>query len=120
MEKDFKVDLSKYEENFYQVIDSLILLAFGKQIYEILLEVGLIKQDIVYDDPTFKCLSDIDVRKIEIGAWKPEAGAWRLRKWMLESGNWRSDAKKWRLEIRKMRPEAGKWYAGASIRSPAG
>ena len=36
MEKDFKVDLSKYEENFYQVIDSLILLAFGKQIYEIL------------------------------------------------------------------------------------
>jgi hypothetical protein len=36
MEKDFKVDLSKYEEGFYQVIDSLILLAFGKQIYEIL------------------------------------------------------------------------------------
>ena len=36
MEKDFKIDLSKYEENFYQVIDSLILLAFGKQIYEIL------------------------------------------------------------------------------------
>ena len=36
IEKDFKVDLSKYEENFYQVIDSLILLAFGKQIYEIL------------------------------------------------------------------------------------
>ena len=36
MEKDFKVDLSKYEESFYQVIDSLILLAFGKQIYEIL------------------------------------------------------------------------------------
>ena len=36
MEKDFKVDLSKYEENFYQVIDSLILLAFGKEIYEIL------------------------------------------------------------------------------------
>ena len=36
MEKDFKVDLSKYEENFYQVIDSLILLAFGKEVYEIL------------------------------------------------------------------------------------
>ena len=36
MEKDFNVDLSKYEEGFYQVIDSLILLAFGKQIYEIL------------------------------------------------------------------------------------
>ena len=36
MEKDFKVDLSKYEESFYQVIDSLILLAFGKEIYEIL------------------------------------------------------------------------------------
>ena len=36
MEKDFKVDLSKYEENFYQVIDYLILLAFGKEVYEIL------------------------------------------------------------------------------------
>jgi|TARA_R110001592_G_scaffold97240_3_gene278508 hypothetical protein len=36
IEKDFKIDLSKYEENFYQVIDSLILLAFGKEIYEIL------------------------------------------------------------------------------------
>ena len=36
IEKDFKVDLSKYEESFYQVIDSLILLAFGKEIYEIL------------------------------------------------------------------------------------
>ena len=36
MERDFKVDLSKYEENFYQGIDSLILLAFGKEIYEIL------------------------------------------------------------------------------------
>lgn len=36
IEKDFKIDLSKYEESFYQVIDSLILLAFGKEIYEIL------------------------------------------------------------------------------------
>ena len=38
----------------------------AEQIYEILLKVGLIKQDIIYDDPTFKCLSDIDVRKIEM------------------------------------------------------
>ena len=35
-EKDFAIDLSKYEENFYQVIDSLILLSFGKEIYELL------------------------------------------------------------------------------------
>ena len=36
LEKDFVIDLSKYEENFYQVIDSLILLSFGKEIYELL------------------------------------------------------------------------------------
>jgi hypothetical protein len=36
LEKDFKIDMSKYEENFYQIIDSLILLAFGKDIYELL------------------------------------------------------------------------------------
>jgi len=36
MEKDFDIDLSKYEENFYQVIDSLILISFGKQVYELL------------------------------------------------------------------------------------
>jgi hypothetical protein len=36
LEKDFKIDLSKYEENFYQIIDSLILLAFGKDVYELL------------------------------------------------------------------------------------
>jgi adenosine deaminase len=33
LEKDFKIDMSKYEESFYQIIDSLILLAFGKDIY---------------------------------------------------------------------------------------
>jgi len=38
----------------------------AEQIHEILTQVGLIKQDLVYDDPTFKCLSDIDVRKIEM------------------------------------------------------
>jgi hypothetical protein len=36
LEKDFKIDMSKYEENFYQIIDSLVLLAFGKDIYELL------------------------------------------------------------------------------------
>lgn len=36
IEKDFAIDLSKYEENFYQVIDSLILLSFGKEVYELL------------------------------------------------------------------------------------
>jgi hypothetical protein len=36
LEKDFAIDLSKYEENFYQVIDSLILLSFGKEVYELL------------------------------------------------------------------------------------
>ena len=36
IEKDFAIDLSKYEENFYQVIDSLILLSFGKDVYELL------------------------------------------------------------------------------------
>ena len=36
MEKDFKVNLAKYDESFYQIIDSLILLYFGKEIYEIL------------------------------------------------------------------------------------
>ena len=36
IEKDYKIDMSKYEENFYQIIDSLILLAFGKQVYELL------------------------------------------------------------------------------------
>jgi hypothetical protein len=36
LEKDFKIDMSKYEENFYQIIDSLILLSFGKDVYELL------------------------------------------------------------------------------------
>jgi len=36
LEKDFRIDLSKYEENFYQIIDSFILLSFGKEIYELL------------------------------------------------------------------------------------
>ena len=36
IEKDYKIDLSKYEENFHQIIDSLILLAFGKEVYELL------------------------------------------------------------------------------------
>ena len=36
LEKDFKIDLSKYEENFYQIIDSLVLLSFGKDVYELL------------------------------------------------------------------------------------
>jgi hypothetical protein len=36
LEKDYKIDMSKYEEGFYQIIDSLILLAFGKDIYELL------------------------------------------------------------------------------------
>ena len=36
IEKDYKIDMSKYEENFYQIIDSLILLAFGKDVYELL------------------------------------------------------------------------------------
>jgi len=36
LEKDYKIDMSKYEENFYQIIDSLILLSFGKDIYELL------------------------------------------------------------------------------------
>jgi hypothetical protein len=36
LEKDFKIDLSKHEENFYQIIDSFILLFFGKEIYELL------------------------------------------------------------------------------------
>jgi|TARA_R110000823_G_C15661253_1_gene472088 hypothetical protein len=36
LEKDFKIDMSKYEENFYQIIDSLILLSFGKDVYGLL------------------------------------------------------------------------------------
>ena len=36
LEKDHKIDMSKYEENFYQIIDSLILLSFGKDIYKLL------------------------------------------------------------------------------------
>jgi hypothetical protein len=36
LEKDFKIDMSKYEEGFYQIIDSLILLSFGKDVYELL------------------------------------------------------------------------------------
>jgi hypothetical protein len=36
LEKDFKIDLSKHEENFYQIIDSFILLSFGKDVYELL------------------------------------------------------------------------------------
>jgi hypothetical protein len=31
LEKDFKIDTSKYEENFHQVIDS-----FGKEVYQLL------------------------------------------------------------------------------------
>ena len=36
LEKDFKIDTSKYEENFHQVIDSFILLSFGKEVYQLL------------------------------------------------------------------------------------
>ena len=36
LEKDYKIDMSKYEESFYQIMDSLILLAFGKDVYELL------------------------------------------------------------------------------------
>ncbi len=36
------------------------------QVHEILSTVGLIKQDIIYHDATFKCLSNVDVRKIEM------------------------------------------------------
>lgn len=36
LEKDHKIDMSKYEESFYQIIDSLILLSFGKDVYELL------------------------------------------------------------------------------------
>ena len=36
IEKDYKIDLSKYEENFHQVIDSFILLSFGKEVYQLL------------------------------------------------------------------------------------
>ena len=36
LEKDFRIDISKYEENFHQVIDSFILLSFGKEVYELL------------------------------------------------------------------------------------
>jgi hypothetical protein len=36
LEKDFKIDISKYEENFQQVIDSFILLSFGKEVYELI------------------------------------------------------------------------------------
>lgn len=36
LEKDFKIDMSKYEENFYQIIDSLILLSFGRDVYDLL------------------------------------------------------------------------------------
>lgn len=36
LEKDYKIDMSKYEENFYQIIDSLVILAFGKDVYELL------------------------------------------------------------------------------------
>jgi len=36
LEKDYKINMSKYEENFYQIIDSLVLLAFGKEVYELL------------------------------------------------------------------------------------
>ena len=36
LEKDFKIDTSKYEENFHQLIDSFILLSFGKEVYQLL------------------------------------------------------------------------------------
>ena len=36
LEKDFRIDISKYEENFHQVIDSFILLSFGKEVYQLL------------------------------------------------------------------------------------
>lgn len=31
VENDFSIDLSKYDESFYEIIDNLILLHFGKQ-----------------------------------------------------------------------------------------
>jgi len=36
LKRDYSIDLFDYEENYYQIIDSLIHLAFGKEIYELL------------------------------------------------------------------------------------
>lgn len=36
LQEDFKIDMSRYEETFYQITDSVILLAWGKEVYEII------------------------------------------------------------------------------------
>ena len=34
--EDFNIDMSKYEESFYQIVDSVILLAWGQEVYEVI------------------------------------------------------------------------------------
>tara|TARA_R110000796_G_scaffold163074_2_gene280028 strand:+ start:73 stop:489 length:417 start_codon:yes stop_codon:yes gene_type:complete len=34
--EDFNIDMSKYEESFYQIVDSIILLAWGQEVYEVI------------------------------------------------------------------------------------
>lgn len=36
LQEDFKIDMSRYEETFYQIVDSVILLAWGQEVYEII------------------------------------------------------------------------------------
>jgi hypothetical protein len=37
LESDFNIDITKYEELFYQIIDSLIYLHFGKEASEVIM-----------------------------------------------------------------------------------
>lgn len=36
LNEDFNIDMTKYEETFYQIVDSVILLAWGQEVYEII------------------------------------------------------------------------------------
>lgn len=36
LHEDFKIDMGKYEETFYEIVDSVILLAWGQEVYEII------------------------------------------------------------------------------------
>lgn len=36
LQEDFKIDMGRYEETFYQIVDSIMLLAWGNEVYEII------------------------------------------------------------------------------------
>jgi hypothetical protein len=58
---DLDIDLTKYDETFYDVVDNLLILSFGKNIAEIIF---FYVYDRIDQDGNIASLSDLDGNKI--------------------------------------------------------